>query len=202
MTELLSRLPPELVAHLREVVFVVLVVAFALGASALVGRAVEWLAVRLQAPRLTLRPLVVTGRFLVLLIALSTFADHFFGVDFFALMGGVLALIAIGFFAVWSTLSNVLCSLFLLTVRPFHMGDEVELLPDPVRGRVIDLNLFFTTLATDDGRLVQIPNNLFFQRVAVRRRAGAAQPPPGSPATPAAGEVPVVGGDSSAAKVG
>ncbi len=173
MDRLFAALPPELVAHLREVVFVVLVVAFALGASILVGRAVEWLAVRLQAPRLTLRPLVVTGRFLVLLIALSTCADHFFGVDFFALMGGVLALIAIGFFAVWSTLSNVLCSLFLLTVRPFHMGDEVELLPDPVRGRVTDLNLFFTTLATEDGRLVQIPNNLFFQRVAIRRRAGA-----------------------------
>ncbi len=202
MTRLFVALPPELVAHLREVVFVVLVAAFALGASALVGRAVEWLAVRLQAPRLTLRPLVVTGRFLVLLIALSTFADHFFGVDFFALMGGVLALIAIGFFAVWSTLSNVLCSLFLLTVRPFHMGDEVELLPDPVRGRVTDLNLFFTTLATDDGRLVQIPNNLFFQRVAVRRRAGTTQPLPGTPAAPAAGEAPVVEGDSPAAKVG
>ena len=56
------------------------------------------------------------------------------------------------------------------------MGDEVELLPDPVRGRVTDLNLFFTTLATDDGRLVQIPNNLFFQRVVVRRRTAVALP--------------------------
>ena len=184
-------IPAELVSHLQDLIFVGLVVALSIGASVIVGRVVEWFAVRLQAPRLSLRPLVITGRFLVLVVAISSCADHFFGVDFFALMGGVLALIAIGFFAVWSTLSNVLCSLFLLTVRPFQVGDEVELLPDPVRGRVTDLNLFFTTLATDDGRLVQIPNNLFFQRVVVRRRTAVALPlgehfaPPPSSTPPA-----------------
>ncbi len=169
MTGLWAKFPAEIVGSMREIIFIVVVLLLGGLASHLVGRVVQWLAVRLQAPKLTLRPLVVTGRFVVVLILISTFADHFFSVDFFALMGGLLALIAIGFFAVWSTLSNVLCALFLLTVRPFQVGDELELIPDPLRGRVVDLNLFFTTLRTEDGRLIQVPNNLFFQRVVVRR---------------------------------
>ena len=176
MNNLVAKLPEEIVGSMREIIFVAVVLLLAAGASYLVGRMVQWLAVRLQAPKLTLRPLVVTGRFIVLLIVISTIVDHFFAVDFFALMGGMLALVAIGFFAVWSTLSNVLCALFLLTVRPFHVGDELELVPDPLRGRVVDLNLFFTTLQADDGRLVQVPNNLFFQRVVVRRCADVGVP--------------------------
>ncbi|MBK8478825.1 MAG: mechanosensitive ion channel [Opitutaceae bacterium] len=171
MTELLSRLPPDIAALVREGGFVVLVLVLTGLALRLVGRLVRWLAVKLQAPPLSLRPLTVVGRALVLVVLVSTLADHYFAVDFFAMMGGLLALIGIGFVAVWSVLSNVLCTLLLLTVRPFRIGDELELPPDPFRGRVIDLNLFFTTLQAADGRLVQIPNNLFFQRGLLRRRA-------------------------------
>ncbi len=171
MTEFLAKLPPGLATLVREAVFVVVVLALTTLALRLVGRLVRWLAVRLQAPPLALRPLTVTGRTLVLLVVVSTFAEHYFAVDFFAVLGGLLALLGIGFVAVWSILSNVLCTLLLLTVRPFRIGDEVELPPDPLRGRVVDLNLFFTTLQAPDGRLVQLPNNLFFQRAIIRRRA-------------------------------
>ncbi len=155
----------------RETVFVLVVLALTMLALRLVGRLVRWLAVTLQAPPLSLRPLTVTGRALVLLVVASTLAEHYFAVDFFAVLGGLLALLGIGFVAVWSILSNVLCTLLLLTVRPFRIGDELELAPDPLRGRVVDLNLFFTTLQAPDGRLVQLPNNLFFQRAIIRRRA-------------------------------
>lgn len=169
MTELLAKLPPEFAALLREGVFVLLILALTLVALRLVSRLVRWLAVRLEAPPLALRPLTVAGRALVLVIMASTLAEHYFAVDFFAALGGLLALIGIGFVAVWSTLSNVLCTLILLTVRPFRVGDEIELVPDPLRGRVVDLNLFFTTLKAEDGRLIQLPNNFFFQRAVLRR---------------------------------
>ncbi len=35
------------------------------------------------------------------------------------------------------------------------------------------MNLLFTTLRAADGRLVQVPNNLFFQKVIVRRKGTA-----------------------------
>jgi small-conductance mechanosensitive channel len=170
MTDLLAKLPPEFGALAREGVFVLLILALTMVALRLVGRLVRWMAVRLEAPPLALRPLTMAGRTLVLVVVLSTMAEHYFAVDFFAVLGGLLALIGVGFVAVWSTLSNVLCTFLLLTVRPFRVGDELELVPDPLRGRVVDLNLFFTTLEAEDGRLIQLPNNFFFQRAVMRRR--------------------------------
>jgi small-conductance mechanosensitive channel len=83
------------------------------------------------------------------------------------------ALVGIGFFAVWSVLSNWLCTFVILVTRPFAIGDDVEFVGDPVRGRVVDLNFIYTTLRTDDGGTLQIPNNLFFQKVLKRRRGNA-----------------------------
>jgi small-conductance mechanosensitive channel len=86
----------------------------------------------------------------------------------------VLAMVAIGFVAVWSVLSNTLCTLVIMVFRPFAVGDEVEFPQDGVKGRVIDLNVFFTTLDAGDGTVMQVPNNLFFQKVMRRRHAAAA----------------------------
>lgn len=86
----------------------------------------------------------------------------------------ILAMIAIGFVAVWSILSNVLCTLFIIIFRTFAVGDEIEFAGEPVKGRVTDLNFIFTTLDAGDGTVIQIPNNLFFQRVLKRRHAAYA----------------------------
>lgn len=87
-----------------------------------------------------------------------------------AMISTVLGLIAIGFVAVWSLLSNASSTVLILFLRPYQIGDDVEFVGEPVRGRVMDLNFFFTTLLDHEGQLVQIPNNLFFQRVLRRRR--------------------------------
>jgi small-conductance mechanosensitive channel len=164
---------PNLSVLLREGLFVVFVLVGTLLLWRSVNRSFGWLAGKLQAPPLTLRPLVVVARSLLVILALGVLAGHIFAIDFVSVLGGVLALVGIGFVAVWSTLSNVLCTLFLLTVRPFHIGDELELPPDPLKGRIVDLNLFFTVLQAADGRFIQIPNNWFFQRAVIRRRAAA-----------------------------
>jgi small-conductance mechanosensitive channel len=80
-------------------------------------------------------------------------------------LSAVLALVAIGFFAVWSVLSNLLCTVVLLLMRPFRVGDTVEIHPENLRGKVIDLNFTFTTLRDEQGDLLRIPNNQFLQKV-------------------------------------
>ncbi|MBE2212880.1 MAG: mechanosensitive ion channel [Opitutaceae bacterium] len=92
-----------------------------------------------------------------------------------AVLSTILGLVAIGFVAVWSVLSNISCTMVILFFRPFAVGDEVEFAGEPVKGKVVDLNFLYTTLETDDGALLQIPNNMFFQKV-VRRRPGAGEP--------------------------
>lgn len=93
-------------------------------------------------------------------------------------LAGVLALIGVGFIAVWSVLSNIACSFMLMMFKPFRIGDHVELVENAAGpntgGRVSDVTLMYVVLReeTEEGpAFIQIPNNLFFQKV-IRRRAG------------------------------
>ena len=97
---------------------------------------------------------------------------------------------AVAFFAAWSVLSNLFCALLIFTVRPYRIGDHIEVLDTAEKvgalGRVVDINLLYTTLedhaAPHGTAWLQIPNSLIFQRV-VRRYQGV--PPPAQPAVPA-----------------
>lgn len=102
---------------------------------------------------------------------------------------------AVAFFAAWSVLSNLFCALLIFTVRPFRIGDYIEVLDTAekpgAKGRVVDINLIYTTLEDHDAAAgqpawLQIPNALVFQRV-VRRFRGVLPPPapPSPPAPPA-----------------
>ena len=55
-------------------------------------------------------------------------------------------------------------SFFLTLWRPFHLGQTIEIIPENLSGRVSDRNLMFTTLREESGSILQIPNNLFFQK--------------------------------------
>ncbi len=101
-----------------------------------------------------------------------------------ASLSAVLMLVALGFVAVWSILSNASCALFLVIFSPFRIGDEIELMDpavlDPakpgLRGKVITITFLYTVLSETDcegnENLVHVPNNLFFQR-AIRCRKGS-----------------------------
>ena len=93
-------------------------------------------------------------------------------------LASVAALVAVGFVAVWSVLSNIACSFLLMLFKPFRIGDIVEIMDNAsgphVGGRVTDVTLMYVVVREegDDGpAFIQIPNNLFFQKI-VRRRAG------------------------------
>ena len=112
---------------------------------------------------------------------------------------------AVAFFAAWSVLSNLFCALLIFTVRPFKIGDYIEVLDTAekpgAKGRVVDINLLYTTLedhGATSGHVawLQIPNALVFQRV-VRRFQGV--PPPPAPPTPPATAADAVANASSAA---
>jgi small-conductance mechanosensitive channel len=83
---------------------------------------------------------------------------------------------AVAFFAAWSVLSNLFCALLIYTTRSFRVGDLIELLEGGdkpgVKGRVIDINLVYTTLQESGGEqggtTLQLPNSLFFQRILRR----------------------------------
>lgn len=96
---------------------------------------------------------------------------------------GFTAVAAVAFFAAWSVLSNIFCTFLILTARPFRLHDHIELLENGekpgLKGRVIDINLIYTTLheSRDDGAdtTLQIPNSQFFQR-SIRRWRGDSTP--------------------------
>ena len=89
------------------------------------------------------------------------------------------AMVAIGFIAVWSLLSNLVASVLILATRLFKPQDDIELMDTPggvsVRGTVRSVDMMFTTVEEirEDGTttLLKVPNNLFFQKV-VRIRGG------------------------------
>lgn len=145
------------------------------------------------------RWLIIAGSVLLILermgVSASVLWSAFTG---FATVG------AVAFFAAWSVLSNLFCAFLIFTVGPFRVGDHIEVLDTAEKpgalGRVIDINLLYTTLedatAPIPGTLIQIPNSLIFQRVVRRWRMGtplpedklhkpAAQVPPPEAAEPA-----------------
>ena len=110
---------------------------------------------------------------------------------------GFAAVAAVAFFAAWSVLSNIFCTMLILATRPFRLHDHVELLESGDKpglgGRVTDINLVYTTLQEIDdageprGSVLRVPNSLFFQRsvrrwrsAEDRRRALKAQKKPDS----------------------
>ncbi|MPM66257.1 hypothetical protein SDC9_113164 [bioreactor metagenome] len=91
---------------------------------------------------------------------------------------GFAAVAAVAFFAAWSVLSNIFCTLLIFTTRPFRLYDHIELLENGekpgLKGQVTDINLIYTTLqerlADGSDTVLQVPNSLFFQRVIRRWR--------------------------------
>jgi small-conductance mechanosensitive channel len=161
-------------ALLSAVPFALVIVCAAVLLNIIVGRGLAALVVR---TRLTEQELIPVRRIVkwVIILAAAVLILGAFGLNVTGMWGvlsTILAMVAIGFVAVWSVLSNTLCALLILVVRPFSVGDEIEFAGDPVKGRVMDLNFIYTTLDAGDGSLLQVPNNLFFQKV-LRRRISA-----------------------------
>jgi small-conductance mechanosensitive channel len=102
---------------------------------------------------------------LIVFIVLDVWGIGLGGV--WAVLVGAVTIIGVGFIATWAMTSNFTASFFLVLWRPFHVGQTVEILPENLKGRVVDRNLMFTTLSEDSGSVLQIPNSLFYRRTAM-----------------------------------
>lgn len=84
---------------------------------------------------------------------------------FWTLLVSAATVVGVGFLATWAMVSNITASVFIAIWRPFQVGDTVEVLPEGLKGRIIDSNLMFVILREDGGSVIQVPNNLFFQKM-------------------------------------
>lgn len=136
-----------------------------------------------QLPHELLFPVTAVMRWLLLSAALLLVLERL-GVSasvLWAAFTGFATVGAVAFFAAWSVLSNLFCAFLIFIVQPFRVGDYVELLDASDKpgalGRVISINLLFTTLeeTPEEGGhspTLRIPNTLIFQKV-LRRWKGA-----------------------------
>lgn len=85
-------------------------------------------------------------------------------------LSALFAMIAVGFVAVWSLLSNMLATIIILIWRPFNIGEQVEVRPEGISGRVIDINFLYTLLKSDGDAQIVVPNSLFIQKFLIRQR--------------------------------
>ena len=140
--------------------------------NAIVGRSLTLLARRTSLKENDIIParraLSWLIRVITIIVILGVFGFELGGI--WAMISTILAMVAIGFVAVWSLLSHTTATLLLVIVRPFNIGDDIAVPSENVAGRVVDLNFFYTTLLSHDGSEWRIPNNLFFQKVLKRER--------------------------------
>jgi small-conductance mechanosensitive channel len=87
---------------------------------------------------------------------------------------GFIGLVAIGFFAVWSILSNIFAGVILFFSQTLRIQDTIEILPDNVSGTIKDINLFFVTITDTEGRDITIPSNMIFQKMIKKLPDGPA----------------------------
>lgn len=156
----LPALTVMLVNGARDFLFATIILIAGWTLSRWVGRWMYDLADRSSHLDPTLKPLLVKlVRYAILAITFVAVLGQF-GVQTTSLIAllGATAL-AIGL-ALQGTLSNVASGVMLLFLRPFRVTDRAKI--TDVTGIVRDIGLFRTTLLTDDGVYVSIPNATIF----------------------------------------
>ncbi|MFZ1076060.1 MAG: mechanosensitive ion channel domain-containing protein [Nitrosotalea sp.] len=75
--------------------------------------------------------------------------------------GGVAAIIlGIG---VSTIIGNILSGGLILTTYPAKIGDTIHVVGDNIRGKIDEINMFYTKIQTDEGKEYIIPNNAIIQ---------------------------------------
>lgn len=87
-------------------------------------------------------------------------------------LASILTLLAVGFFAQWSILSNITASLILFFYHPIRIGGYIKILDKdlPIEGVVENITIFFLYIRTNEGELLSIPNILLMQKTISANR--------------------------------
>lgn len=85
--------------------------------------------------------------------------------DIAVFVGSVLTIMGVAFFAQWSLLSNITSSIILFFGHSVKIGDTISIMETKdyeIRGRVLDIGLFFIKIKLhDSGDEISLPNNIF-----------------------------------------
>lgn len=183
-----ERLPPwvqDWLGVIQPVLGVALIIVIALILRYCASRLMRWMTTRYGIPAEvamgTRRVLVFLIWFAALIAILERLGVS--GTVLWTALTGFAAVAAVAFFAAWSVLSNIFCTLLIVITRPFRLYDYIEVLENGekpgLKGRVTDINFIYTTLAEleSEGQqsVLEVPNNLFFQRT-IRRWRGNQMP--------------------------
>lgn len=150
-----------------------LLVSAALLVGALVARHITHRAVRRamqgaqEAKRRLVLRLVSTGLWVgVLLLLVITWGGSIENI--WVTATGIVGIVAIGLFAVWSMLSNIVAGMILMLVKEYDIGDEIEITGDKVKGRIADITAFFVVIEQKRTTTL-VPNNAFIQKIVKKR---------------------------------
>ena len=105
--------------------------------------------------------------FLILFIITETLILGFNVRDFFVGMAAAFTIIGTAFFASWSNLSNISSGIIIFFSYKLKIGDRVKLVynEDRVEGEIQEMKMFYIEILTDEGDLVNYPNNLLLHNV-------------------------------------
>lgn len=118
-------------------------------------------------------PILIALRWTGILIIIGLILERF-DVEVMTMLTTVLAMVAIGFVAVWSLVSHISATFILMVTKPFRVHDIISFVGEDIKGEVIDLTLFYTTLRHEDGDEFRVPNNMFFQK-SLRVKKGSSK---------------------------
>lgn len=174
-----------------QLLYALLIILVAFGVQRLTARGMKMVRRRGWLPP---SATVLLGNFLrwTIWICGFLFLLELFGLPIRALWAGLLSvalLVAVAFVASWSVLANILSAVLLLTFSRARIGDIVELRDTKqdeigMRGKIVDINLFFVTLQelkpdltiSDKPPVTQVPCHMFFFRVTRCWRGEYTQP--------------------------
>jgi small-conductance mechanosensitive channel len=96
-------------------------------------------------------------------------------------IASIFTILGVGFFAIWSILSNITASVVLYFYFPFRIGSYIKIMEGEKQwiGRIKDISLFTIRIQTTDGLDITYPNNLLIQKpVAFAENMEALMSPP------------------------
>ena len=151
------------IAETLVVVFSYLIVRFA------VDKAIDKVTKKFDYQRARSKVMKKFVHFFMLFISLQFFL-FIWGVDQSELVffiTSMLTVLGIAFFAQWSIISNVTSSFIIFFSYPCKIGDTITVLDKdfPIMGKIIDIEIFFVTIKTEEDEVITIPNNVFIQKV-------------------------------------
>jgi len=118
---------------------------------------------------------IIKKIFLIVLIFITfIFIFSVWGIkqsELYLFLASVLTVIGIALFAQWSHLSNITAGIIIFFNPSVKLDDTVAIIDKDyeVEGRISDIGLFFIKLKTKEGEEINLPNNIFLQKMIKKR---------------------------------